>query len=109
MAKVTIIRKKGDDLAAQLGLEIKSWFERRGVRVYLLENVSHHTRQPGLEEFALQIQPDSVAVVVLGGDGTLLSVARLLKDRTIPVLGVNIGGMGFLILQERSAICILQS
>ncbi|MGD8371722.1 MAG: NAD(+)/NADH kinase [Syntrophobacterales bacterium] len=96
MAKLTIIRKKGDDLAAQLGLEIKSWFERRGVQVYLLENVSHLALQSGLEEFALQIQPDNVAVVVLGGDGTLLSVARLLKDRTIPVLGVNIGGMGFL-------------
>ncbi len=96
MAKLTIIRKKGDDLAAQLGLEIKSWFEKRGVQVYLLENVSHLALKNGLEEFALQIQPDNVAVVVLGGDGTLLSVARLLKDRTIPVLGVNIGGMGFL-------------
>ena len=96
MAKVTVIRKKGDDAAGQLGLEIKDWFEKRGVKVFLLENVAHHTRQTGRENFAEQIQPDSLAVVVLGGDGTLLSVARLLEHRTIPVLGVNIGGMGFL-------------
>ena len=96
MAKITIICKKGDALAAQLGLEIKNWFERRGVKVFLLENVAQHTRQTGREDFALRIQPDSLAVVVLGGDGTLLSVARLLADQTIPVLGVNIGGMGFL-------------
>jgi len=96
MAKITVIFKKGDDLAGQLGLEIKHWFEQRGVQVLLLENVAHHTRQTGREDLALQILPDSLAVVVLGGDGTLLSVARLLEDQTIPVLGVNIGGMGFL-------------
>jgi NAD+ kinase len=96
MAMITIIRKKGDDLAAQLGLEIRDWFEKRGVKVFLMENVAQHMRQTGLENFALQIQPESLAVVVLGGDGTLLSVARLLTDQTIPVLGVNIGGMGFL-------------
>jgi NAD+ kinase len=96
MAKITIIRKKGEGLAAELGREIRDWFEQRGVKVYLLENIAHHNRQTGLENFAMQIQSDSLAVVVLGGDGTLLSVARLLGDRTIPVLGVNIGGMGFL-------------
>jgi NAD+ kinase len=96
MAKITVISKKGDDLAGKLGLEMKGWFEQRGVKVSLLENVDHHAQRAGRGSFALQIQPDSLAVVVLGGDGTLLSVARLLEDQTIPVLGVNIGGMGFL-------------
>ena len=96
MSRVTIIYKKGEALAAQLGLEIGEWFEQRDVEVFLLENIAPHAQKSSLHEFARKIPSDSLAIVVLGGDGTLLSVARLLTDRDIPVLGVNIGGMGFL-------------
>jgi NAD+ kinase len=97
MAKIAVIYKRNEALAAQLGLEMKHWLEERGVEVYLRENVARHLPGEVTEEAPLEIPPESMAVAVLGGDGTFLSVARLVGDLPVPLLGINIGGgMGFL-------------
>jgi NAD+ kinase len=53
-----------------------------------------HTTFPALAREALGQKAD--LIIVLGGDGTLLSAARALHGQNVPILAVNLGGLGFL-------------
>ncbi len=75
-------------------LELEKWLGERGHRVLLDPEAGRATRREGCPRDELVAQVD--LVVVLGGDGTLLSVARSLGNRSVPVLGVNLGTLGYM-------------
>jgi NAD+ kinase len=59
---------------------------------------------PGMIKAALSDLPQLEAAVVLGGDGTMLRAAEVAHEREIPLLGVNLGSVGFLSEVERTKI-----
>jgi NAD+ kinase len=65
------------------------------VEVFLdAETAAAISESPGYEKAALRDLVE--CIMVLGGDGTLLSVARLLEEHDVPILGVNMGSVGLL-------------
>jgi NAD+ kinase len=74
--------------------ELQKWLRDHGVEVLLGREAAQATGQEGMARRELAEQVD--LVVVLGGDGTLLAVARAVGERPVPILGVNLGTLGFL-------------
>jgi NAD+ kinase len=73
-----------------------AWLRERGREVVLDREAAAIVpgAGPGLPRDEVVAWAD--LVIVLGGDGTILSVARLIGSREVPILGVNLGGLGFL-------------
>ncbi len=92
---VGIISKPRIEHAAPLVSGIVEWLGKRGIKVRLDEESAKYA---GVAEFLLRedVQRDVQLVIVLGGDGTLLSAARAIGGRDIPLFAVNLGGLGFL-------------
>lgn len=95
MLNVAIFAKVHDPRCQGVAAELVAWLEERECKPLLDTHLSRHLgRTDGLAEENIRELAD--LVVVLGGDGTLISVARLFSGREIPILGVNLGSLGFL-------------
>lgn len=95
ISTVGIISKPGAAAATHLVPKIIDWLRGRGLRVRVdKETAAYALHEEGV---ARNVVPEGCdLVIVLGGDGTLLSAARAIGSREIPLFPVNLGGLGFL-------------
>lgn len=92
---VAIFAKMHDPRCQSVASELISWLEERGCLALVDPHLAKHIgTYNGLTPEEIRDQAE--LVVVLGGDGTLISVARLFCGKNVPILGVNLGSLGFL-------------
>lgn len=75
-------------------LQISDWLKPRGAELHTLETAASYSGIQALsdEDFTNIVE----MILVLGGDGTFLGAGRLSLKRSVPILGVNLGRLGFL-------------
>jgi NAD+ kinase len=92
--RVGIVPRKGHTVPIEAARALSAWLRERGreVRIEDVGDTGHgELTVPGAE-----LARWAELVVVLGGDGTLIHAASLLAGRQVPILGVNLGSLGFM-------------
>jgi len=83
MNKFYVITNKTKDVSLETTYRIKKYLEERGKTCILADN-------------GKRVPQDTDCVLVLGGDGTLIRSARELRSYDVPMLGINLGTLGYL-------------
>ncbi|MCP3162392.1 MULTISPECIES: NAD(+)/NADH kinase [Myxococcus] len=92
MQTLVIVAKKDNPEAVALAARIRETYPH--LTVLGDRSLAHVLGWPRIEDRELAARAD--LTVVLGGDGTLIYAARLLGGRGVPILGVNLGSLGFM-------------
>jgi NAD+ kinase len=96
MERVGIIAKIHTPGIEEILRQLSAWLTERHIQTVF------DTRTGQLLDTPQEVHPKTKIpslvdlIIVLGGDGTLLSVARLIGNNDVPILGVNLGNLGFL-------------
>lgn len=97
MKRIGIVAKTDRDEAKDVVAGLLQWCAARDCVPVLDKETAALCPHAGVATTRKPDLPGQVDVLlVLGGDGTLLSMARLVGDLGVPILGVNLGGLGFL-------------
>lgn len=101
MKRIGIFAKRNEPAAVTLVKNLVEWLRPKGIEVYIEQEIEKTVSSSLLGAPVKAIPAEEIPhlvemVIVLGGDGTLLRVARLVGDHKVPILGVSLGGLGFL-------------
>jgi NAD+ kinase len=96
MRKIGMIPKRQDARVCDVMNDVISWLRSRGVEIYLDQDSSVQCSGDNRKVAPGEMIEHVDVILVLGGDGTLLHAARLVGAAGIPILGVNLGSLGFL-------------
>jgi NAD+ kinase len=95
--RVGLVAKPDAVEAQRVVLTLLDWLGARGLNVVLEKETAGLAPVASVASASKSDLPGQVdALIVLGGDGTLLSMARAVGDLGVPLLGINLGGLGFL-------------
>ncbi len=94
MKRIGIVAKQHDEFALKTACELSAWLQNKKLDVVVTPDIGEHnnTTTAQLEDIAQQVE----LMVVLGGDGTLLQTGRCFVGSGVPILGINLGRLGFL-------------
>jgi len=104
MATVALVLHNDRPAAAQLAREITGWLAHRGhaVRIPTVDAECAGLGEHGVDTSELGVGAD--VAVSLGGDGTMLRAIELVARAGVPVIGVNLGQLGYLTEVEPAGI-----
>ena len=102
MKRIGIIAKEGEPEAIRAIRDMMLMFKGRKCSFVVEKDVAAVLKIKGYPRKMIPSRSD--IIMVFGGDGTLLSVARLVGNSGVPILGINLGGLGFITELNRDEV-----
>lgn len=104
MDKFFIIANRQKDKELKTAKKVEAYLNSKGKSCILREETSEQKARSNHYTDVEKIPKDVECIIVIGGDGTLLQAARDVVNRQIPLLGINMGTLGYLAEIDRSSI-----
>jgi NAD+ kinase len=92
MKSVFIMANVNKPKVIKITTKLIKWFKRRKIKVYLDKNIAGLLNKKGVSGKNLNVN----VYIALGGDGTFLNLVRTVYPTSVPILGINLGSLGFL-------------